>query len=136
MKINYISGTEINNPELLPIESVDYNTHEKVYRNNFEIASTGTLDQTISVDLEVTRNDFSAGTLKYVLYSNQGKQLASGDVPKTGSINLTNNVFLGHGESARYTLIIWWYSTNSNQTAEIGNIITGRINAEARQIRR
>ena len=29
LKINYISGTEINNPELLPIESVDYNTHEK-----------------------------------------------------------------------------------------------------------
>ena len=136
LKINYISGTEINNPELLPVESVDFNTHDKVYRNNFEIASTGTLDQTISVDLEITRNDFNENTLKYVLYSNQGKQLAAGNVPKSGTVNMTNNVFLGHGESTKYTLIIWWYSTGSNQTDEIGSVITGRINAEAKQIRR
>ena len=136
LKINYINGTEITNPELLPMTSVDYNTHDKVYRNNFEIASTGTLDQTISVDLDITRNDFSENTLKYTLYSNQGKQLASGNVPKSGTVNLTDNVFLGHGESAKYTLIIWWYSTNSNQTTEIGSVITGRINAEAKQIRR
>ena len=56
LKINYINGTEIENPELLPIENVDYNTHDKVYRNNFEITSTGTLDQTISIDLKITQS--------------------------------------------------------------------------------
>ena len=136
LKINYINGTEIENPALLPLESVDYNTHERVYRNNFEITSTGTLDQTISVDLEITQNDFKDGSLKYVLYSNQGKQLASGNVPKSGTINLTNNVYLGSKESARYTLIIWWNSTDVNQTDEIGSVIIGRINADAKQIRR
>ena len=136
LRINYINGTEIEDPELLPVEAVDYNTHNNVYRNNFEIVSTGTLDQTISVDLEITRNDFGENALRYVLYSNQGKQLASGNVPKSGTINLTNNVFLGHQETARYTLIIWWNSTNSDQTSEVGRTITGRINAEAKQIRK
>ena len=136
LKINYINGTEIENPELLPIENVDYNTHDKVYRNNFEITSTGTLDQTISIDLEITQNDFQENSLKYILYSNQGKQLATGNVPKSGTINLTNNVYLGSKETAKYTLIIWWNSTNTNQSDEIGSVITGRINADAKQIRR
>ena len=136
LKINYINGTEIIDPELLPISGVDYNTHEHVYRNNFEIASMGTLDQTISVDLEITRNDFTENTLKYVLYSNQGRQLAAGNVPKSGTINMTNNVYLGSKETARYTLIIWWSSTDANQTSEVGSVIIGRINADAKQIKR
>ena len=136
LKINYIDGTEINDPVLFPINNVNYNTHDKVYRNNFEIASTGTLDQTISVDLEITQNDFNVDDLKYVLYSNKGKQLASGNVPKSGTINLANNIYLDSKETARYTLIIWWNNTNSNQTSEMGSIIKGRINAEAKQIKR
>ena len=136
LKINYIDGTEIEDPELLPVENVDYNTRDNVYRNTFEIVSSGTLDQTISVDMEITRNDFNENSLQYVLYSNQGKQLATGSVPKTGNINLVSNVFLGSKETARYTLIIWWNSTNSNQTEEASSVITGRINADAKQIRR
>ena len=136
LKINYINGTEIENPELLPLESVNYNTHDNVYRNNFAIESIGTLDQTISVDLEVTRNDFTENTLKYTLYSSQGKELASGNVPKSGSVNLANNVYLNQGEKATYTLIIWWKTTENDQTFEVSNVITGKINAEAKQIRR
>ncbi len=136
LKINYLDGTEINDPVLLPTTNVNYDTHNNVYRNNFEITSTGTLDQTISVDLEITRNDFNENELKYVLYSNQGKQLATGNVPKTGTINLTNNVFLGSKETAKYTLIIWWNSTNTNQMPTTDSIITGRINADAKQIRK
>lgn len=136
LKINYINGTEIDNPELLPIDSVNYNTHNNVYRNNFAIESTGTLDQTISVDLEVTRNDFSENALRYTLYSSQGKELSSGNVPKSGTINLANNVYLSSGAKANYTLIIWWKNGEGDQSMEISSIITGKINAEAKQIRR
>ena len=136
LKINYIDGVYIYNPELLPMKTANYNTYDNVYRNTFEIQSTGTLDQTIAIDLEIQSNDFNENSLKYIIYSNEGKQLGTGYVPKTGNINLVNNVFLGHGETARYTIIIWWYSTNSNQTSEIGSVITGKINAEAKQIKR
>ena len=136
LRINYINGTEFENPELLPINGVNYNTHDNVYRNNFEIVSTGTLDQTISVDLEITRNEFKENSLQYILYSSQGKQLATGSVPKTGTINLANNVYLATNERAKYTLIIWWNSTDSDQSSEFGSIVAGRINAEATQIRR
>ena len=136
VRINYIDGTYIKNPELLPMQTVNYNTYDKVYRNTFEIKSTGTLDQTIDIDLEIEHNDFNENSLKYVVYSNEGKELATGYVPKTGKINLVNNVYLGHGETARYTIIIWWYSTDANQMSEFGSVITGRINAEAKQIKK
>ena len=136
LKINYIDVVHIYNPKLLPMQSANYNTYDNVYRNNFEIQSTGTLDQAIAVDLEIQKNEFSENSLKYILYNNDGNQLASGNVPKSGNINLVNNVFLEHGKVAKYTLIIWWYNTNNNQTPELGNEITGKINATAKQIRK
>ena len=51
------------------------------------------------------------------------------------NINLLNNVYLGSKETARYTLIIWWYSTDDNQIDDFDNVITGKINAEAIQIK-
>ena len=136
LKINYIDGVYIYNPELLPLAAVNYNTYDNVYRNTFEIQSTGSLDQTIAVDLEIQKNEFSENALRYVLYSSNGNQLASGNVPKSGNINLVSNVFLEHGKSAKYTLILWWYSTDSDQTQEIAKEITGKINATAKQIRK
>ena len=51
LEINYIDGTYIKDPELWPMEKPSYNTYENVYRNTFQVTSSGTLDQTISVDL-------------------------------------------------------------------------------------
>ena len=135
VKINYIDGRYIEDPELVPMTSVGYNTYDNVYRNNFSITSTGTLDQTIDISMEIENNEFSENALKYLLYSEKGNQLASGNIPKTGEIPLVNNVFLGHGETATYTLIIWWGSTSSNQNSEMGSTITAKINAEAKQVK-
>ena len=135
LQINYIDGKYITNPELFPVKSVDYSTYDKVYRNHFGITSTGTLDQTVSIDIDITTNEFPENVLKYNVYNNEGMQLATGNVPKSGNINLANNIFLGHGETAYYTVIIWWQSTNYNQTVEMGSVVTGRINATAKQIK-
>lgn len=135
VKINYIDGKYIDNPELLPMSNVDYNTKNNVYRNNFAITSTGTLDQTISIDMEITKNEFNEKSLKYIVYSENGNQLSTGYVPKTGIINLANNMFLGHGETAHYTIIIWWLNTNYDQNNEMGSVISGKINASAKQVK-
>lgn len=136
LEINYIDGTYIKDPELWPMDKPNYNTFENVYRNTFQVTSSGTLDQTISVDLIVSRNDFEPGVIRYVIYSEKGIELSSGDVPQqTGKVNLTNNLFLKHDGSAKYTLIIYLKSTDYNQNFAMGSAITGKILVTSKQIK-
>lgn len=135
LQIDYIDGVYIKNPTLIPINSVSYNTYDKVYRNRFSISSSGTLDQTISITLDITKNEFQPGSLRYALYSSNGQLLANGRVENTGSINLTNNIFLAHDDTATYTLIIWLSENGYNQNSEMGKNITGKITAYAKQIK-
>lgn len=135
LQINYIDGVYIRNPELIPTKNVDFSTYKGVYRNNFQIASSGTLDQIINLDLEISKNEFIENALKYAIYNSKGNELASGFVPKTGKVNLASNMYLASGSVATYTLIIWLDNTNYNQNSEMGKIITGKINAYAKQIK-
>ena len=135
LQIDYVDGVYIKNPELLPISNVNYNTRDKVYRNNFSITSSGTLDQTLSVDLEITRNDFNNGELKYALYNSEGTEMSRGDVPQSGLVNLANSVYLASKGVAKYTLIIWWENTGYNQIGSAGSTISGKITAYAKQIK-
>ena len=135
LSINYIDGVYINNPNLYPLDNVDFNTKEHVYRNNFEIKSSGTLDQKIKIDLVVSKNDFKFEQLKYKLYNDNGLELTYGYIPKDGSVILTENMFLGHDETAKYTLIIWLDNKDYNQNSEMGKKIVGRIDVNASQIK-
>lgn len=135
LEINYIDGTYIKDPELYPLKDVNYNTYDKVYRNSFAVASSGTLDQTISIDMEVSTNEFSENALKYAVFNEDGARMKTGYIPKTGSINLADNMFLAHDGTAKYTLIIWWDNTGYNQNSEMGSIISGKINVYAKQVR-
>ena len=135
LQINYIDGVYIANPELIPTKNVDFSTYKGVYRNNFQITSSGTLDQIISITLEITKNEFKDNALKYAIYNSKGNELAGGFVPKSGKVNLANNMYLASGATATYTLVIWLDNTNYNQNSEMGKIITGKINAFAKQIK-
>lgn len=135
LQINYIDGTYIKDPELYPMKNVDYNTYENVYRNSFSVNSTGTLDQTIRVDLEVTKNEFSENALKYIVFNDKGTEMASGYVPQSGNVTLANNMYLKEGGTAKYTIIIWWDNTGYNQMSESGHVISGKITAYAKQIK-
>ena len=44
-------------------------------------------------------------------------------------------MYLASGATATYTLVIWLDNTNYNQNSEMGKIITGKINAFAKQIK-
>ena len=135
LEINYIDGIFIENPELLPIKNPDFNTYENVYRNRFSVASSGTLEQTIDLELEVGTNQFREDAIKYAIYNDKGQRLKTGNVPKQGKVQLANDMYLEATGIATYTLMIWLDNTGYNQNFEMGNSITGKINITSKQIR-
>lgn len=135
LEINYIDGVYIKNPTLYPLKNVNYNTYKDVYRNNFAVKSSGTLDQNIQIDLNITKNEFASDALKYIVYNERGYEMASGYVPQSGKVTIANDMYLASNDTARYTLIIWLDNTNYNQNFEMGNTITGSITVYATQIK-
>ena len=135
LQINYIDGVYIKDPILHPLKNVGYDSIDSVYRNNFKITSTGSLDQTIDISLVVTKNEFFDNELKYALYNSNGTRLGTGYVPKIGKVNMVNNIFLSHNSETIYTLIIWWNDGDYQLQTTMGSVISGRIEIDAKQIR-
>ena len=135
LEINYIDGVYIKNPELIPMSSPGYNTYEGLYRNTFSVRSSGTLDQTITIDLEVTVNEFLPYSIKYAIFNDKGQRLSTGIVPTTGQVTLASDMYLSATGTAQYTLLIWLDNTSYNQNLEMGKTITGKINVHSKQMR-
>lgn len=136
LAIEYIDGVYIKDPELYPMDNVTYETTENVYRNNFAVTSTGTLDQTIWIDVDITENLFKENALKYAIFNSEGVEMTRGYVPQKGKFNIGSNLYLASNGTTKYTLIIWLDNTKYNQNFEMGTIVTGRIDVYAKQIRR
>ena len=109
---------------------------KNVYRNNFAVTSTGTLDQTIWIDVDITENLFKENALKYAIFNSEGVEMTRGYVPQKGKFNIGSNLYLASNGTTKYTLIIWLDNTKYNQNFEMGTIVTGRIDVYAKQIRR
>lgn len=135
LEINYIDGVYISNPELVPMSTPNYNTYQGVYRNSFSVASSGTLEQTIELELEIANNEFSDGVMKYIIYNEKGNKVTSGYVPKTGKVTLADNIYLEATGTAKYTLIMWLNNSGHNQNKEMGKNISGKINIHSKQLR-
>jgi len=135
LEINYIDGVYIRNPELMPMKEPGYNTTKGVYKNTFSVASSGTLEQTIAVELQVSNNEFQNNAIKYVIFNDKGQKITSGNIPKKDKITIASNMYLEPTGTAKYTLIIWLDNTNYNQNSEMGKTITGRINVHSTQLR-
>lgn len=136
LDINYIDGVNIKNPQLWPMENKPtYDTYKDVYRNNFTITSQGTLDQTITVDMIITKNTFATDDIKYCLFSDKGKEMACGDVPNEGKFNLAENLYLAHDGKATYTLILWLDNKSYNQNFEFNQVISGKISVTSKQLK-
>lgn len=135
LEINYIDGIYLKDPLLYPLEKVDYTTKDKVYRNNFAVRSSGTLDQNIKLTLNISKNEFTPNALKYVIYNEKGYAMSNGYVQQNGPLVLADNLYLASNDTAKYTLIIWLDSTNYNQNYEMGNVVTGSIEVEAIQVK-
>ena len=133
LEIDYIAGVYMKNPELIPMKKPTFNTYEDVYRNSFSITSSGTLDQTISIELEIGINEFTAGTLSYLLFNDKGEQISTGQLQKEGKKEIANNMFLSSTGTAKYTLIIWLNNKATN--VDMGKRISARIHIHSKQIR-
>ena len=63
--INYIDGASINSNGLIPRKEPSLGENYAVYTKRFAISSSGTLDQTLDIYINVTKNDESMD-LKYM----------------------------------------------------------------------
>lgn len=135
LEINYIDGIYIKDPILIPMNTPTYETYDNVYRNSFSVASSGTLDQTIAVELEVSTNEFREDAIKYALYNQNGDRISIGNVQKEGIVTLAKDMYLKSTGTAKYTLIIWLEQKNYDQGFEMGHIISGKINIHSKQLK-
>ena len=133
LEIEYIDGVHMKNPELIPIKKPTFNTYDGVYRNNFAVTSSGTLDQTISLEIEIGINEFTEGVLSYLVFNDKGEQISTGTLHKEGKKIVASNMFLSSTGTAKYTLIIWLNNKATN--IDMGKRISAKINIHSKQIR-
>lgn len=68
-QIDYLSGDKINFYDLTPREKPTIDDKENVYKNNFKVTNTGSLNGEATIYIDINENDFELDdTLKYALY--------------------------------------------------------------------
>lgn len=135
LEISYTDGVYIENPILWPISEPTFNTTKNVYRNKFIISSSGTLDQTLTISLKINENEFQADSLKYAIYSESGQKISSGYIPKSGIIQMANNIYLSYNGKTSYTMLMWLNENGKNQNYEQGKKFKGTITVLSEQLK-
>ena len=135
LSIEYLEGNIIYLHDIYPTSKPNIETTENVYRNTFKVTNTGTLSGKLSLYLDISKNTFSEGALKYRLFNSEGEEITTGDVPKDTSSEIASNILLPKESEAEYTIIIWLGETGINQNEEMRKVLTGSIRANADQIR-
>lgn len=133
LKIEYLSGEIISFNLLYPTEKPNLDTEENVYKNNFKVTNTGSLDSVITITIKIDQNEFSNRTLQYSLYNNEGNEITEGYIEGKISSTVASNIVLKNNESADYTLMIWIAENGENQNEEMRKSLTGSILVEAAQ---
>lgn len=133
LSIEYLSGQIINCNLLYPTEKPDINTEKNIYKNNFRVKNTGSLDSTIDISIQINQNEFSNETLKYALYDDDNTELAEGFIEGKNSAPIINNMILENNETAEFNLIIWIAENGQNQNQEMKKNLTGLIKVDANQ---
>ena len=135
LAINYVDGNAIDTYALMPINEPDLSTEYSVYKKNFSVRSTGTLDQTLDIYMYITNNQFDDNILGYSLYDSVGNKLSKGDIPKNGRILLNSGIYLKSNEEKKFTVLIWLKENNKQQDYEMGKTFTGGFDITASQIK-
>lgn len=139
LSVKYADGKVVNNPALIPrFKPKHINDTEDAYKKEFIVKSTGSLDQYITIFFDVSNNEFSDNTLKYVVYEEyeeyeENKEVKSGYINGSGNIEIITNSFLKSGNSLRYTMIIWIEENNQLQDSEKNKNISGSFIIDAIQ---
>ncbi len=133
LSIEYTSGKIISIKRMFPINKPNYNETNNVYRNNFKVTNTGTLDSLIDINLNLKENQFSNDTLKYNLYNSDEEVIAEGFIYGKGKITLGTNIVIENSSEKEFVLMIWISENNENQNSEMRKSVEGIIEIEANQ---
>lgn len=131
--IEYLSGEIINFHLLYPTYDPSFDEEDNVYKNNFRVTNTGTLDSVVTVNVDVNRNDFSDDVIMYKIFNVDGEELIKGKLNGTGKIEVADNIILEHGSLMEFTMVIWIQETGENQNKEMRKSLMGTIKVDANQ---
>lgn len=132
LSIEYLSGDIIKCNFLKPMEKVRLDDDKNVYRNNFRVTNTGTLDSLLSVILEINENEFSNNTVMYSLYDDEGL-LIEDFLEGSSEIILDSKILLKREDTKNFTLVIWLKESGENQNEEMRKNLIGQIRVDASQ---
>lgn len=132
LSIEYLSGDIIKFNFLKPMEVLSLEDNKNVYKNQFKVTNTGTLDSLLSVILEIKVNEFSDETLMYSLYDDTGL-IMEDFLEGTNEITLAKNVILENDTVKNFTLVVWLKENGENQNEEMRKNLVGQIRVDASQ---
>lgn len=133
--INYVDGKTINVFNLYPIDEPNLNSDSYVYQKSFSVESSGSLDQTLDLYIDITKNEFISDHLMYAIYDENGNKMNSGSISKEGKVLMTSDVYLKSHESKPFTVLIWLKETGENQDDEQDCSFNGEFDIYAEQIK-
>ena len=133
LSIEYLSGDIIKCHDLTPSNTPTLETTENVYKNNFKITNSGTLNSLLTISLDINVNEFSDKYLMYNLYNETGEVISEGKITGTGQKELIKNLSLEHETQTEFTLIIWLKESGELQNEEMKKRLTGMIKVDASQ---
>lgn len=132
--VDFIDGKVINEPLLIPRYSPNsLSDIDNAYVNEFEIENKGTLDQNVSIYMDVYKNEFVDNSIKYALFDNNGTKLSEGYANGINNILIGNNYFISSGIKRKYTLMLWLNETGENQDDQMGKKVGINLHVEAIQ---
>lgn len=131
LDINYIQGNVVSTESLQPIPEPDFYTTDTVYRNTFGVRTDGTLEQTVEIGFDVSKNEFTDDMLRYALYTEEGIKLATGYLNE-GFVTMIDNVYFKAVETRNFVLMIWLEEKPYEQY-EQGNRLYGKIVINSKQ---
>lgn len=133
LSIEYLSGEIINCNYLYPTNNPRVSSDKNVYRNNFRVRNTGSLDSLLQIKVDINHNEFSNNTLMYSIYNSDEEELSNGYIEGT-SVNIVgNNILLKANSEEEYVLVIWIKESGTNQNSEMRKNLSGTIQVDASQ---
>ena len=133
LSIEYLSGKIIDSYNLYPSEDPNLAEEKNIYKNNFRVTNTGSLDCKLEVGVEFYLNEFSNETLMYILYNSAQEEVASGYLEGKKTAILASNITLESNTTEDFNLVIWIKENGEDQNAEMKKRLNGTIRVDASQ---
>lgn len=132
--IEYLSGEKINFHLLYPTEKPTIDIEKNVYKNNFKVTNTGSLDGEITeIVIEISKNEFETKILRYSLYNKAKEEISEGYIEGSTEAIIARNLELKSNEQEEYTLLIWLEDNGKEQNKEMKKSFIGAIRVDAMQ---